>query len=126
MSAMRTLLRTGALTLACSTMLGAQDTTARRADTTTSAARAPRTTYVPKRSRADTLRGSYTTAGRRWWDVTFYDLHVAIRPADSSVAGWNAITYRVVEPAPAPRELQIDLMEPLSIDSVVHDGRALP
>ena len=33
--------------------------------------------HVPKRSRADTLRGSFTTPGRNWWDVTFYDLHVA-------------------------------------------------
>ena len=73
-----TVLRAGTLALACSAALGAQDTTAaRRADTVTSAARAPRTAYVPKRSRADTLRGSYTTPGRRWWDVTFYDLHVA-------------------------------------------------
>ena len=32
--------------------------------------------HVPKTSRADTLRGSFTTAGRAWWDVTFYDLHV--------------------------------------------------
>src|ERR1700739_2952229 len=27
---------------------------------------------------ADTLRGSYTTPGRAWWDVSFYDLRVAI------------------------------------------------
>src|SRR5687767_1687981 len=54
--------------------------------------------HVPKRSRADTLRGSFTTPGRSWWDVAFYDLHVAIRPNDSTVAGYNGITYKVLKP----------------------------
>ncbi|HEY7472543.1 MAG TPA: M1 family metallopeptidase, partial [Gemmatimonadota bacterium] len=74
-------------------------------------------------TRADTLRGDWTTPGRAWWDVTFYDLHVAVSPADSTIRGSNAITYRVVD-APAG-EMQIDLMVPLEIDSIVQDGRAL-
>jgi aminopeptidase N len=73
-------------------------------------------------TRADTLRGSYTTPGRAWWDVTFYDLHVAINPADSSVRGYNRITYRVLE-VPAAAELQIDLMPPLEVDSIAQDAR---
>ena len=73
-------------------------------------------------TRADSLRGSLTSPERTWWDVTFYDLHVAVSPADSSIAGRNAITYRVVKPA---REMQIDLQAPLRVDSVVQDGRAL-
>ncbi len=73
-------------------------------------------------TRADTLRGSFTTPGRVWWDVTFYDLHVAINPADSSIGGYNEITYRVLQPG---QEMQIDLMEPLSVDSMVQDGRAV-
>src|SRR5437867_4142916 len=73
-------------------------------------------------TRADTLRGSFTTPGRGWWDVAFYDLHVAIHPADSSVTGYNGITYRVLAPA---REMQIDLMVPLEVDSMVQDGRAV-
>ena len=72
-------------------------------------------------TRADTLRGSVTPE-RAWWDVTFYDLHVAVSPADSSVRGWNGITYRVTGPA---RDLQVDLMTPLEVDSVVQDGRRL-
>ena len=44
-------------------------------------------------SRADTLRGS-NGPGRSWWDVTFYDLHVRVNPKDSSISGWNGITYR--------------------------------
>ena len=75
-------------------------------------------------TRADTLRGSWTTPGRAWWDVVFYDLHVAIEPADSSIRGYNAISYRVVE-APSVPEMQIDLMEPLAVDSMVQDGRRL-
>jgi aminopeptidase N len=71
---------------------------------------------------ADTLRGSFDTPGRAWWDVAFYDLHVAITPADSSIHGYNAITYRVLQPA---REMQIDLMVPLTVDSMIQDGRAV-
>ena len=77
----------------------------------------------PTFTRADTLRGSFTTPGRVWWDVTFYDLHVAINPVDSSIEGHNSITYRVLQPA---RELQIDLIEPLEVDSVLQDGGAVP
>src|SRR5438270_11845010 len=75
---------------------------------------------------ADTLRGSYSTPGRAWWDVTFYDLRVAISPTDSSIRGSNGISYRVLEPtAPSP-EMQIDLMVPLEVDSMVEDGRTVP
>src|SRR5258705_229929 len=71
-------------------------------------------------TRADTLRGSWTTPGRVWWDVAFYDLHVAINPPDSSIRGYNGITYRVLKPA---QEMQIDLMAPLEVDSMVQDGK---
>src|SRR5437867_1312276 len=52
---------------------------------------------------ADTLRGSNGPA-RAWWDVQFHDLHTRVNPRDSSISGWNGITYRVLQPA---RELQI-------------------
>ena len=78
----------------------------------------------PTYTRADTLRGDWTTPGRVWWDVTFYDLHVAINPPDSAISGHNAITYRVLE-APHPPEMQIDLMAPLVIDSIVQGGQRL-
>ena len=57
--------------------------------------------------------------------MTFYDLNVDIRPSDSTISGYNGITYRVLE-APAVREMQIDLMAPLEVDSIVQDGRAVP
>ena len=70
---------------------------------------------------ADTLRGSVTPE-RAWWDAGFYDLHLRVSPRDSSISGWNGITYRVVS---APRDMQVDLQLPLVADSVLQDGRRL-
>ncbi len=67
---------------------------------------------------ADTIRGS-NTPQRSWWDASFYDLHVKVSPTDSSITGYNSITYRVIKPA---REMQIDLQLPLVVDSIVQDG----
>src|SRR5450759_2060202 len=75
----------------------------------------------PVFTHADTLRGS-NTPERAWWDAAFYDLHVVVNPADSSIAGHNTITYRIQKPA---REMQIDLQMPLVVDSIVQDGRGL-
>ena len=72
-------------------------------------------------TRADTLRGSNGPA-RAWWDVSFYDLHVAIDVEDERIEGWNRITYRVLEPA---TEMQIDLQVPMELDSILQDGQAL-
>ena len=72
-------------------------------------------------TRADRLRGSITPE-RAWWDVTFYDLHVRVDPAEQSIRGRNSTTYRVTGPS---RELQIDLQMPLEVDSMVQDGRAV-
>jgi aminopeptidase N len=74
-------------------------------------------------SHADTLRGS-NTPQRAWWDAAFYDLHVRVNPADSSISGWNAISYRVLSSnATAGRELQIDLQMPLVVDSMRQEGK---
>ncbi len=70
---------------------------------------------------ADTLRGSNGPA-RAWWDVTFYDLHTRVNPADSSISGWNGIYYRVLQPS---QEMQIDLQVPLEVDSMVQDHHRL-
>ncbi len=76
---------------------------------------------TPTFSRADTLRGS-NTPERAWWDAAFYELHVRINPADSSIVGHNTITYRIVG---SRREMQIDLQQPLLVDSIVQDGTDL-
>ena len=70
---------------------------------------------------ADTIRGS-NTPERAWWDVSFYDLHVAVSPSDSTIKGWNGITYKVTGPS---RDMQIDLQVPLEVDSMIQDGRKL-
>ena len=70
---------------------------------------------------ADTLRGT-DGPGRAWWDAEFYDLHTTVSPADSSIRGWNAITYRVLRPS---AEMQIDLQVPMEADSIVQDGKKL-
>jgi aminopeptidase N len=72
-------------------------------------------------TRADTLRGSIGPE-RAWWEVRFYDLHVAVDPADSTIVGSNRIVYRVLTPG---QVMQIDLQEPLRMDSVVHRGTKL-
>src|ERR1041384_1463516 len=70
---------------------------------------------------ADSVRGG-NGPGRAWWDATFYDLHVSVNPADSSVRGYNAITYRVIKPSGI---MQIDLQMPLEADSIVQNGEYL-
>jgi hypothetical protein len=74
-----------------------------------------------KFSHADSLRGT-NSPQRSWWDVSFYDLHVSVNPSDSTIRGYNGITYRVLRPA---TEMQIDLQTPLVVDSMVQDGRTL-
>ena len=63
---------------------------------------------------ADTLRGTYGP-GRDWWDVLKYDLHVKFNLGDSSISGYNVIS---IKPLQSGKKLQIDLQEPLIIDSV--------
>lgn len=64
---------------------------------------------------ADTLRGS-NGAGRVWWDATKYDLHVKFNLEDSSISGYNVISFKVLKPGST---MQIDLQKPMMIDSVI-------
>ncbi len=66
---------------------------------------------------ADTLKGTYSK-WRAWWDVLHYDLHADFNPGDSSVTGFNQITYKVLEPQ---KILQLDLMSPMRIDSILDE-----
>ncbi|MGM0587235.1 MAG: M1 family metallopeptidase [Bacteroidota bacterium] len=76
----------------------------------------------PSFTRADTLRGSITPE-RAWWEVVYYDLHVNVTPSDSTIQGYNNITYRVTD---TPREMQIDLQRPLTIDYIIQDEEKIP
>lgn len=74
--------------------------------------------HVP--THQDTLLGSITTE-RKWWDVLRYDLKVTPVFETRRMRGSNSITYKVVD-AHTTR-MQIDLQEPLAIDSVLLDER---
>src|SRR4051812_21834927 len=75
----------------------------------------------PKYTHADSLRGSYSAA-RAWWDVLHYDLQVAFNIPDSSISGRNRITYKVLS---SYSTMQLDLMEPMVIDSIIENGKSL-
>jgi aminopeptidase N len=69
---------------------------------------------------ADTLRGS-DGAERAWWDIQRYDITIKPDYATKSTVGSDLITYKVIgnnQPA-----MQIDLMDPLRIDSVVANDK---
>ncbi|MSR06564.1 MAG: M1 family peptidase [Gemmatimonadetes bacterium] len=104
-------------------VLGLLTGVATSAETQVTTPPAPQPPAAPRVfTRADTLRGAWTTPARAWWDAAFYDLHVTLSPGDSSIRGYNAISYRVLKPA---QELQIDLMVPLDVDSMVQDRKAV-
>ncbi|MEO5889554.1 MAG: M1 family metallopeptidase [Ferruginibacter sp.] len=64
---------------------------------------------------ADTVRGTYGP-GRDWWNVLKYDLHVKFNIPDSTISGYNTIQLKVLSKG---EFLQIDLQEPMVIDSLV-------
>src|SRR5450432_4662312 len=64
---------------------------------------------------ADTLSGS-NGPGRSWWDATKYNLHVKFNLQDSTISGYNIIDFKVLNKGIM---MQIDLQEPLIIDSIL-------
>ncbi|HVZ96703.1 MAG TPA: M1 family metallopeptidase [Chitinophagaceae bacterium] len=67
-----------------------------------------------KYTHADTLRGS-NGPGRAWWDATKYDLHVKFDLRDSTISGYNVISFKAIKQGSL---MQIDLQEPMVIDSI--------
>jgi aminopeptidase N len=65
---------------------------------------------------ANTLRGS-NGAGRAWWNATKYDLHVKFNLEDSTIIGYNIIDFEVLDKG---QKMQIDLQEPMIIDSIIY------
>lgn len=63
---------------------------------------------------SDTLRGTYGPA-RDWWDVLKYDLHVKFNIEDSTISGYNIIDFNILKHGDF---IQIDLQEPLILDSI--------
>jgi aminopeptidase N len=72
-------------------------------------------------TRQDTLRGSITNE-RKWWDLKYYHLDIAVHPGDSTIEGKNTIRYSVLEPY---QVMQIDLQPPLIIYKAIQDDNAL-
>ena len=64
----------------------------------------------------DTLRGSITPE-RGWWDVLRYDISIKPLLESKRIIGSNKISYKVLNNS-ENRIMQIDLQEPLEIDSV--------
>lgn len=74
----------------------------------------------PAFSRQDTLRGS-NGRGRSWWDVQHYNLRVSYDTANKSISGSNEIRAKIIA---APTDtLQLDLQEPMVLDSVLLAGK---
>lgn len=67
----------------------------------------------------DTLIGS-NTSYRAWWDVTHYNISVKPDYTSKSISGYNIITYKTIADS-LPFIMQIDLQDPLQVDSVFVD-----
>ena len=74
-----------------------------------------------KFTRQDSLRGSITPE-RKWWDLTYYHLDIAIKLSDSTIYGSNTVTYRVINSSDV---MQIDLQPPLEILKAEQNGKSL-
>jgi aminopeptidase N len=69
-------------------------------------------------TQADTLRGALSPL--RSYDVTYYNLYIAVNPADSTIQGNVSITFRTQIPTP---KIQIDLFSNLTIDHIQWHGK---
>src|SRR5947199_3249924 len=67
---------------------------------------------------ADTLRGTYGPE-RQWWDVLKYDLHVKFNIEDSTISGFNIMSFKVLKSGSV---MQIDLQEPMILDSILSNN----
>lgn len=65
-------------------------------------------------TKADTLRGSIG-AGRAWWNATHYDVSVIPDFNTRSIQGTTIISFSAVAPG---HRMQIDLQQPLVVDSI--------
>ena len=70
---------------------------------------------------ADTLRGAINSE-RDWWNVMRYDISVTPDYIAKNIKGINSITYKVVKVIKNAK-MQLDLRDPLVIDSIVYNGK---
>src|SRR5689334_7655926 len=72
-------------------------------------------------TRLDTLRGSIGPE-RAWWDVLHYQVSVTPDYNNKSIKGKSVIEYKVL-PNQKSDYMQIDLRQPLMIDTIFYDGK---
>jgi len=75
-------------------------------------------------TKADTLNGSITKE-RAWWDIQYYNLTIAPNFQTKQLVGKNVITYHTNGKS-FKQVMQIDLVAPLKIDSVLQKGVKIP
>lgn len=66
-------------------------------------------------SKGDSLRGTINE-NRAWWDVQHYHLNVEVDVNQKFIKGYTNIIYKSLT---TQKKMQIDLQEPLQIDSVI-------
>ncbi len=71
----------------------------------------------------DSLKGSITNE-RIWWNVQHYGIELDIDFEDQTLIGINTIRFNVLQEQHSPW-MQIDLQEPLGIDSILFDNQKL-
>jgi aminopeptidase N len=72
----------------------------------------------------DTLRGSIGT-GRDWWDVTKYEIQVTPDYITKTIKGSNTINFKWLTTYPKSGYMQIDLQQPMILDSISYKGMLL-
>ena len=72
-------------------------------------------------SRADSLRGTLNNM-RSWWDVLHYDIQVTPDYSSKTIKGKTTIQYKVLA-GQKTNYLQVDLQQPLMIDSVFYNHK---
>ena len=65
----------------------------------------------------DTLRGTITPE-RAWWDVFTYNIYVAPDYKTKTIKGYNEISFGINSDG-KNRKMQIDLQQPMMIDSII-------
>jgi aminopeptidase N len=72
----------------------------------------------------DTLRGSIGP-GRQWWDVKYYDISITPDFEAKTIQGKNNIRFEWLNVKDVSGYMQIDLQQPMIIDSVIYRQKSL-
>jgi aminopeptidase N len=78
----------------------------------------------PTFTKADTLRGSLNE-NRDWWDVLRYDITVKPDFEKKEIEGKVILTFTHQKITKSNLSLQLDLQEPLIIDSIIHNNKSI-